>query len=171
MRKVFVLLFLCSLMMISFSGAVYSQDEDTSATEEMTSDTGMAEEAVAEEPVVEEPEPPAEEAIEEPVIPEAKGHQLIKKYFIEGGAGFMGIVLLCLIIGLAFAIERIIRGIHRDHRGHASQGANDPFDSPGYGLHEHEGAIALSVGFGLNRLGFAGFLGRHFGFLLGPVAY
>ena len=111
MRKVFVLLFLCSLMMISFIGPVYSQDEDTSATEEMTSDTGMAEEIVAEEPVIEEPEPPAEEAlaaIEEPVVPEAKGHQLLKKYFIEGGAGFMGIILLCLITGLAFAIERII---------------------------------------------------------------
>lgn len=35
-------------------------------------------------------------------------HQQLKKRFIEGGAGFMGIVLLCLILGLAIAIERII---------------------------------------------------------------
>ncbi|GAA4939161.1 MotA/TolQ/ExbB proton channel family protein [Algibacter agarivorans] len=35
-------------------------------------------------------------------------HQELKKRFIEGGAGFMGIVLLCLILGLAIAIERII---------------------------------------------------------------
>ena len=35
-------------------------------------------------------------------------HQELKKRFIEGGPGFMGIVLLCLILGLAFAIERII---------------------------------------------------------------
>ncbi|MEP3838344.1 MAG: MotA/TolQ/ExbB proton channel family protein [Algibacter sp.] len=35
-------------------------------------------------------------------------HQNLKKRFIEGGAGFMGIVLLCLILGLAIAIERII---------------------------------------------------------------
>ncbi|MFC2097993.1 MotA/TolQ/ExbB proton channel family protein [Bacteroidota bacterium] len=35
-------------------------------------------------------------------------HQVIKQKFIEGGAGFMGIVLLCLIFGLALSIERII---------------------------------------------------------------
>ena len=35
-------------------------------------------------------------------------HQEFKKRFIEGGPGFMGIVLLCLILGLAIAIERII---------------------------------------------------------------
>src|SRR5690554_2584398 len=35
-------------------------------------------------------------------------HQVLKDKFIEGGAGFMGIVLLCLILGLAVAIERII---------------------------------------------------------------
>ncbi|OYX28420.1 MAG: flagellar motor protein MotA [Flavobacteriales bacterium 32-35-8] len=35
-------------------------------------------------------------------------HQGLKKRFIEGGPGFMGIVLLCLIFGLAIAIERII---------------------------------------------------------------
>ena len=35
-------------------------------------------------------------------------HQQIKAKFIEGGAGFMGLVLACLIFGLAFAIERII---------------------------------------------------------------
>ena len=35
-------------------------------------------------------------------------HQEIKKRFIEGGPEFMGIVLLCLILGLAIAIERII---------------------------------------------------------------
>ena len=35
-------------------------------------------------------------------------HQELKNRFIEGGPGFMGIVLLCLILGLAIAIERII---------------------------------------------------------------
>ena len=34
--------------------------------------------------------------------------QMLKEMFITGGAGFMGIVLLCLILGLAVAIERII---------------------------------------------------------------
>ena len=35
-------------------------------------------------------------------------HQELKNRFIQGGASFMGIVLLCLILGLAIAIERII---------------------------------------------------------------
>ena len=34
--------------------------------------------------------------------------QEAKKRFIEGGPGFMGIVLICLILGLAISIERII---------------------------------------------------------------
>jgi biopolymer transport protein ExbB len=36
------------------------------------------------------------------------GMPLLKRYFIEGGWQFMGIVLVCLILGLAFCIERII---------------------------------------------------------------
>ncbi|MCH2045772.1 MAG: MotA/TolQ/ExbB proton channel family protein [Saprospiraceae bacterium] len=35
-------------------------------------------------------------------------HQQIKKYFIDGGWQFMTLVLICLILGLAVAIERII---------------------------------------------------------------
>ncbi len=35
-------------------------------------------------------------------------HQILKEQFIAGSAGFMGIVLLVLILGLAMAIERII---------------------------------------------------------------
>ncbi|MCD4790579.1 MAG: MotA/TolQ/ExbB proton channel family protein, partial [Bacteroidales bacterium] len=47
--------------------------------------------------------------IEEPVVEEAKSfHQVLKEKFIEGSPGFMGIVLLCLILGLALSIERII---------------------------------------------------------------
>ncbi len=50
----------------------------------------------------------AEEA-EEEVEQETVGfHQELKRRFIEGGPAFMGIVLLCLILGLAVAIERII---------------------------------------------------------------
>ncbi len=43
-----------------------------------------------------------------PVTPERVPHKEIKRLFIEGGAGFMGTILLCLILGLAIAIERII---------------------------------------------------------------
>lgn len=35
-------------------------------------------------------------------------HYILKEKFIEGGAGFMGIILLCLIVGLGLCVERII---------------------------------------------------------------
>ena len=35
-------------------------------------------------------------------------HQAIKQKFLEGGAGWMAPILLCLVLGLAIAIERII---------------------------------------------------------------
>lgn len=36
------------------------------------------------------------------------GYQILKKYFIDGDWRFMSFVLVCLILGLAFCIERII---------------------------------------------------------------
>jgi biopolymer transport protein ExbB len=38
----------------------------------------------------------------------ASGFQLLKQYFIQGDWKFMSLVLICLILGLAFCIERII---------------------------------------------------------------
>ncbi|UII77030.1 MotA/TolQ/ExbB proton channel family protein [Flagellimonas sp. HMM57] len=46
---------------------------------------------------------------EEAAATASKGFtQVLKEQFIQGGPAFMGIVLLCLILGLAVAIERII---------------------------------------------------------------
>ncbi len=39
---------------------------------------------------------------------EATGFQILKQYFIDGDWRFMSFVLVCLILGLAFCIERII---------------------------------------------------------------
>lgn len=41
-------------------------------------------------------------------VEEQSLHKALKTKFIEGGPGFMATVLLCLILGLAVAIERII---------------------------------------------------------------
>ncbi|HIA36623.1 MAG TPA: MotA/TolQ/ExbB proton channel family protein, partial [Flavobacteriales bacterium] len=69
-------------------------------------DTTIVETAAADDVEKEAPaEMPAEE-IEEEV--EQSFHQVIKQKFIEGGAEFMGVVLICLILGLALSIERII---------------------------------------------------------------
>ena len=35
-------------------------------------------------------------------------NQALKTKFIEGGAGFMSLIIICLVIGLALAIERIL---------------------------------------------------------------
>lgn len=37
-----------------------------------------------------------------------QGHQLLKKYFIEGGPIWMAPILICFIVGLGICIERII---------------------------------------------------------------
>ncbi|HET8963499.1 MAG TPA: MotA/TolQ/ExbB proton channel family protein [Chitinophagales bacterium] len=49
----------------------------------------------------------AQDAAEEVAVGEG-GITLMKRYFIEGGWEFMSIILVCLILGLAFCIERII---------------------------------------------------------------
>ena len=74
--------------------------------------TGVAEDTAAETaaPVATQ-SAPAERVQDEPAVAQEEPvgfHQELKRRFIEGGPGFMGVVLLCLILGLAIAIERII---------------------------------------------------------------
>ena len=99
MKNKFALLALLGLFLVG-SYNVLAQDADTIATEE-----------VIEENVMSEEDRKGQSAMIESAISDeesASFHQIIKQKFIEGGPGFMGIVLLCLILGLALAIERII---------------------------------------------------------------
>ncbi|MFA0963040.1 MotA/TolQ/ExbB proton channel family protein [Roseivirga sp. BDSF3-8] len=106
MKKLFALLMVIGV--ISFSNATYAQDEAATATDttEMAENdsSAMADDAAMEEPVEEEI---IEEEPLEAETPESF-HQIVKEKFIEGDPRFMGIVLICLILGLAIAIERII---------------------------------------------------------------
>ncbi len=102
MKKLFALLLLGAISFTSFS--TYAQEEEI-ASEESTEVSADDSVAVEEEEVVEEVVAEEEEA--EPVSDQSI-HQVIKTKFIEGGWQFMGVVLLCLIFGLAIAIERII---------------------------------------------------------------
>lgn len=111
MKRLFAFLMLLGFLTLGNSWTAVAQDEMTNddATETVDS-AAVAEEdstAVAQpEEVVEEPaavEAEVIEAVEEPGF-----HQRVKTKFIEGGWEFMGAVLLCLILGLAIAIERII---------------------------------------------------------------
>lgn len=105
MRKLFFALSLVGMLMFqtqSFATTFLNPTiQETEQQEEAVEEEAMVEEA----PVMEEPEVLEEEAA---APEEASFTQELKKRFIEGGPGFMGIVLICLILGLAIAIERII---------------------------------------------------------------
>ena len=105
MKRITFLLSLCALMAqtILWANTNSTQDPTEEATVEQVDSVVIDSLAVVEEVVME----PAPEAEVEEVAP-AGFTQELKKRFIEGGPGFMGIVLLCLILGLAIAIERII---------------------------------------------------------------
>ncbi len=99
MRKLLTLLFVLCLGLFA-ANVAYAQDqtpEETTATEAGTTAADDQAEAEEAQPVVD--SAPAEEV---------KGFQLLKKYFIDGDPGFMSLVLIALILGLAFCIERII---------------------------------------------------------------
>ena len=81
---------------------VYAQDEgDTSETVKSEDTLSL----VSSDSVIEEKKVDEVAVMEEE---EVSFHQVIKQQFIDGGPEFMGIVLICLILGLAISIERII---------------------------------------------------------------
>ena len=63
---------------------------------------------VAQEAAAAETSASTAQILEEEVIESTSLHAAIKQKFIEGGAGFMASVVLCLILGLAIAFERVI---------------------------------------------------------------
>ena len=91
MKKIFVMFAVIGAMAFSAQNAA-AQDEQ------------------AAEPTATEAAAPAEEAAaDEAQVPEKTPmHQALKTKFIEGGAGFMALVIACLILGLALCIERIL---------------------------------------------------------------
>ncbi len=103
MKKLFA--FVAVLMMLSFGASInaLAQDEpvDTTAVEQVADSAATETPAAVEEAGV---------TVGDEAELEEGGelHKKIKAKFIEGGAGFMGALLLCLIFGLALAIERII---------------------------------------------------------------
>jgi len=101
MKKLFA--FVAVLGMLCFGASInaLAQDEpvDTTVVEQVA-DSAAIETAVEEAGVTVGDEAELEES--------GELHKKIKAKFIEGGASFMGALLLCLIFGLALAIERII---------------------------------------------------------------
>ncbi|NQZ76196.1 MAG: MotA/TolQ/ExbB proton channel family protein [Ekhidna sp.] len=105
MKKLLTLLMLAGVFTFSANAQEFS---DSEATDSVAVDSAAVDSVQAEE-VVEEPVEVIE--VVEPVEADAPSpgfHQIVKEQFIDGGPTFMGIVLVCLILGLAIAIERII---------------------------------------------------------------
>ncbi len=102
MKKAFAIIALMGVFTFGMTQSMSAQDEenvDTAATEQV--DTAAVEEidsaAVTEEA-----------AIPEPEVQEVGMYKELKTKFIEGSAGFMAIVAVAMIVGLAFCIERMI---------------------------------------------------------------
>jgi biopolymer transport protein ExbB len=115
MKKLFVLIAVVGLFFATVPAEVVAQEaateevvDSTEAPASMDStdldaalmDTLQGSESVA--------DLSAEEELGEETREVLSFHQTVKRYFIEGGATFMAFVLICLILGLALSIERII---------------------------------------------------------------
>ena len=98
MKKLFAFLAVIGILSFGVSNIVSAQQAD----EGQTPDTNLTTVDQADVPATTGDESASEEPAEIPI------HTQVKAKFIEGGAAFMGVVLLCLIFGLALAIERII---------------------------------------------------------------
>lgn len=102
MKKLFAIILLSLGMLTTANIQVMAQGNATeaAAAEAVKSDSNAA--AAPSEVVA--PAEGAAAAAEE----EQSGHKVLVEKFIEGDPGFMALPLICLILGLAIAIERII---------------------------------------------------------------
>ena len=102
MKKLFAIIAMVAACSFGATSSVMAQEDDAAATEVVDSaavDTAAVESAADEEAV--EAAPIVEE--------ESEGvFKTLKTKYIEGGAGFMSLVAIALVLGLAFCIERVV---------------------------------------------------------------
>ena len=103
MKKLFATVACVALLSAGFSTMAMAQNADSAAaapaTEQVDSTAAAAPEAAAAD---------ASAAAGEEVAAETTFHQELKTKLIEGGADFMALVAITLILGLAICLERII---------------------------------------------------------------
>lgn len=98
MKKLFAILLLSAGLILAGSQMAAAQDKPAETVAQTDSNAATAEEAA-----------PADEAAStEAATTEKSGHRVLVEKFIEGDPVWMALPLLCLILGLAIAIERII---------------------------------------------------------------
>ena len=106
MKKVIALLSIAGLLAFSNFNGLKAQEQTPAAeaTEQTTDSTAATVDSTAEEATT--PEVVAAETTEE--VAPLTFHQVLKQKYIEGGAGWMTPILLCLLFGLALVIERVL---------------------------------------------------------------
>ena len=105
MKKVFAFVAMMGLLTFGVNQTINAQETAAPAAEEVAEDNSEAVDSIAAA------EPAEEEVadVEEEKSSEGEGlHKIIKTKFIEGSAGFMSLVAIAMIFGLALCIERII---------------------------------------------------------------
>ena len=100
MKKLFAVIAMLGVFAFGATQSMMAQEADTTAAE-VDSAALVVDSAAVEEAVVE-----TEEVIAP--VEEESFHKALKTKFIEGDAGFMSLVAVALVLGLAFCIERII---------------------------------------------------------------
>ena len=105
MKKVFAFVAMMGLL-FGVNQTINAQEEtEAPAVEEVAQNDSLAVDSIAAAEVEEEPQAIGEDKDSE----ENQGlHKVLKTKFIEGSAGFMSLVAIAMIFGLALCIERII---------------------------------------------------------------
>ena len=104
MKKVFAFVAMMGLLTFGVNQTINAQEiEEAPAIEEVAENDSAAVDSIAAEDVE------ADATVAEEEADEGQGlHKTIKVKFIEGSAGFMALVAIAMIFGLALCIERII---------------------------------------------------------------
>ena len=103
MKKVFAFVAMMGLLTFGVNQTINAQETEAAAVEEVAQDDSTAVDSLAAAEDVE-----AEDAVAEEDDAPKGLHKTIKIKFIEGSAGFMALVAVAMIFGLALCIERII---------------------------------------------------------------
>ena len=94
MKKLFAILAVMGVLSFGMTQTAMAQDSTATAAPEQTEQVAPAE--------------TTDEAAAPATVEEGGIHKELKTKFIEGDAGFMSLVAIALVLGLAFCIERII---------------------------------------------------------------
>ena len=104
MKKLFAIVAMVAACSFGATSTVMAQEEASATETTMVADSAAVDSAAVDTAAAEEIAPAAPVVEEETV----SLHKALKTKFIEGGADFMSLVAIALVLGLAFCIERVI---------------------------------------------------------------